>query len=464
MWMFSQYINHRGGDFQQLLASEASLPASPFSSIISSSSSSARLFHPPFSGRTMATEVLNHLRTLLVVLLLLVSCVFGDAVKRADAERKAEKGSNTISSKRRVKRPPKQCRFPAIYNFGDSNSDTGGISAVFYPITMPYGQTYYGKAVGRASDGRLMVDFFAEHLGLPHLSAYLNSVGANYHHGANFATGSATIRMPNKPFLQGGRSPFNLQIQVAQIMQFKERVLDPGTESSARLPKPETFPKGLYMIDIGQNDLADLLKDMDFTMDYKMAIPAIRILIGQLAYQIQNLHFQGGRAFWVHNTGPIGCLPYTLTWVHKPPPPGYLDEHGCIKEQNELAKEFNRQLKDEIMSLRQNLSDATIIYVDVYAAKYGLISDAKNQGFGPPAEICCGYYKSDIRVTCGNWQKINGTDIYGPPCANPSSLISWDGVHYTEAANNWLATRILYGTFSDPPIPMTQACHRQQKT
>ncbi|KAK1374321.1 hypothetical protein POM88_030514 [Heracleum sosnowskyi] len=29
------------------------------------------------------------------------------------------------------------CVFPAIYNFGDSNSDTGGISAAFLPIPNP---------------------------------------------------------------------------------------------------------------------------------------------------------------------------------------------------------------------------------------------------------------------------------------------------------------------------------------
>uniref|UniRef100_A0A6N2KRS3 GDSL esterase/lipase n=1 Tax=Salix viminalis TaxID=40686 RepID=A0A6N2KRS3_SALVM len=29
--------------------------------------------------------------------------------------------------------PMPPCEFPAIYNFGDSNSDTGGISAAFCP-------------------------------------------------------------------------------------------------------------------------------------------------------------------------------------------------------------------------------------------------------------------------------------------------------------------------------------------
>lgn len=51
------------------------------------------------------------------------------------------------------------CTFPAIYNFGDSNSDTGGISASFVPIPAPYGQGFFHKPSGRDCDGRLIIDF-----------------------------------------------------------------------------------------------------------------------------------------------------------------------------------------------------------------------------------------------------------------------------------------------------------------
>lgn len=54
------------------------------------------------------------------------------------------------------------CDIQAIYNFGDSNSDTGGISAVFPPSVPPNGETFFHRPVGRASDGRLMMDFFSK--------------------------------------------------------------------------------------------------------------------------------------------------------------------------------------------------------------------------------------------------------------------------------------------------------------
>ena len=51
------------------------------------------------------------------------------------------------------------CHFPAIYNFGDSNSDTGRMSTAFYQLVWPFGESFFHEAAGRSSDRRLMVDF-----------------------------------------------------------------------------------------------------------------------------------------------------------------------------------------------------------------------------------------------------------------------------------------------------------------
>lgn len=56
----------------------------------------------------------------------------------------------------------KRCQFPAIYNFGDSNSDTGGISASMSPVNPPYGETFFGHPAGRFCDGRLIIDFIGK--------------------------------------------------------------------------------------------------------------------------------------------------------------------------------------------------------------------------------------------------------------------------------------------------------------
>ncbi|KAG9450431.1 hypothetical protein H6P81_010396 [Aristolochia fimbriata] len=83
---------------------------------------------------------------------------------------------------------PPMCYYQNIFNFGDSNSATGT------SLPSPYGKTFFGQPSGRASDGRLIIDFTAERLRLPYLNPYSESAGNNYKNGVNFAAAGATIR------------------------------------------------------------------------------------------------------------------------------------------------------------------------------------------------------------------------------------------------------------------------------
>ena len=76
-------------------------------------------------------------------------------------------------------------------------------------------------------------------------------------------------------------------------------------------------------------------------------------------------------------------------------------------------------------------------------------------------KVCCGYHVKFDHIWCGNKGLVNNTEVYGASCKDPSLFISWDGVHYTEAANQWVANHTQNGSLADPPIPITQACHRQ---
>lgn len=54
---------------------------------------------------------------------------------------------------------------PTLINFGDSNSDTGGVLAgAGLPIGLPHGITFFHRGTGRLGDGRLIIDFFCEFL------------------------------------------------------------------------------------------------------------------------------------------------------------------------------------------------------------------------------------------------------------------------------------------------------------
>lgn len=92
----------------------------------------------------------------------------------------------------------------------------------------------------------------------------------------------------------------------------------------------------------------------------------------------QYAYDHGGRSFWIHNTGPFGCLPYMLELPKVKAT--QLDKAGCSIPLNEAAQFFNHQLKEAVIQLRKQLPLAAITYVDVYSVKYSLITQAKKHG------------------------------------------------------------------------------------
>ncbi|KAL0408558.1 UNVERIFIED_CONTAM: GDSL esterase/lipase [Sesamum radiatum] len=269
------------------------------------------------------------------------------------------------------------CDFPAIFNFGDSNSDTGGLSAAFGQAPPPHGETFFN-----APAGRLLIDLIAERLGLPHLSAFLDSIGSNFSHGANFATAGSTIRPQNTT--------------ISRVGSFQNL-----------LPEEGYFSRALYTFDIGQNDLTAGYKLNLSTEQVKAYVPDV---LDQFSRVIKLLYAQGGRSFWIHNTGPVGCLPYVL-----------------------------------------DRFSVTAAQIDKY-------------GFENPFLVCCGHggkYNYNRFVKCGSKRVVNGTEIVlAKSCKDPSVRISWDGTHFTEAANRWIFDQIVDGSFSDPPVSLKFACNR----
>uniref|UniRef100_A0A5B6YV79 Alpha-L-fucosidase n=1 Tax=Davidia involucrata TaxID=16924 RepID=A0A5B6YV79_DAVIN len=353
------------------------------------------------------------------------------------------------------------CDFPAIFNLGDSNSDTGTLAAAFNWTPPPYGETFFHMPAGRYADGRLIIDFIAASFGLPFLSAYLNSLGSNYKHGANFASAAATIAPPQSIIPVGNYSPFYLDAQYWQFMQFKHRsqiIRKIGGIFKDLVPDEEYFGKALYTFDIGQNDLGSgFLGNMSIE-EVNASVPDV---VNRFTNNVKNIYKLGARSFWIHNTGPIGCLSYILASF--PPTPPEMDAAGCAKRYNEVAQYFNHKLKESIVQLRKDLPLAAITYVDIYSAKYSLFTEPEKYGFELPLVACCGFggrynYQS---LSCGSTITVNGSKIFVGSCKDPSIRVNWDGVHYTEAANKVVFDKISTGAFSDPPIPPRLACHKK---
>ncbi|KAE8678154.1 GDSL esterase/lipase [Hibiscus syriacus] len=342
-------------------------------------------------------------------------------------------------------------KFPSIFNFGDSNSDTGElISAGIESLEQPHGQSYFQIPSGRYCDGRLIIDFLMDAMDLPFLNAYLDSIGIpSFRKGCNFAAAGSTIQ----PASAQAVSPFSFGVQVAQFIRFKGRVLEllaKGKRLYKYLPAQDYFQKGLYMFDIGQNDLAGAF----YSKTYDQVLATIPTILIEFETGIKTLYDQGARNFWIHNTGPLGCLAQNVAKFGTDP--SILNEQGCVSKHNQAAKVFNLQLHALTKKLQGQYMDSNFTYVDIYTIKYNLISNYSKFGFEQPIMACCGFggppLNYDSRIACGKTKEINGATVTAKACNDSSEYINWDGIHYSEAANQYVSSQILTGKYSDPPF------------
>ncbi|ESW27869.1 hypothetical protein PHAVU_003G239200 [Phaseolus vulgaris] len=351
-----------------------------------------------------------------------------------------------------------KCDFEAIFNFGDSNSDTGGFWAAFPAQSPPFGMTYFNKPVGRATDGRLIIDFLAEALGLPFISPYLQSIGSDYTHGANYATLASTVLLPNTSLFVTGISPFSLAIQLNQMKQFKTQVNEVH-EQGSKLPSPDIFGKSLYTFYIGQNDFTSNLASIGIR-GVQQYLPQV---VSQIAATIKELYNLGGRTFLVLNLAPVGCYPSFLVLL--PHNSSDIDQFGCLVSYNNAVREYNTMLKQSLREVRESLSDASVIYVDTHTVLLELFQHPTSHGLKYGTKACCGYgggdYNFDPKLYCGNSKEIHGSKVTATACNDPYNYVSWDGIHATEAANKLTTFAILNGSFSDPPFPFQEHCDLQ---
>ncbi|KAK4435174.1 GDSL esterase/lipase LIP-4 [Sesamum alatum] len=286
---------------------------------------------------------------------------------------------------------------PVIFNFGDSNSDTGGfVAGVGIEYGYPYGRAFFRRPTGRTSDGRLVIDFLCEYLSTHYLSPYLNSLEPDFTNGANFAIAGATT-----------------------------------------LPKYVPFSLGSFG-----------------SLSYAQVIERIPSFISEIKDAMWAIYELGGRNFWVHNTGPLGCLPRELALRSNGNASDY-DEYGCMRSLNEGAKAFNAKLEALSQELRSQMENSTIVYVDVYSIKYDLMANSTYYGFKNPLMACCGYggapYNYNPNRTC--------LDSGHTVCEEETRYINWDGVHYSEAAAAIVASKILSTHYSSPHLQFNFFCN-----
>ncbi|KAJ4798164.1 GDSL esterase/lipase [Rhynchospora pubera] len=351
-----------------------------------------------------------------------------------------------------------KCAFPAIFNFGDSNSDTGGFWAAFPAQHGPFGVTYFHRPAGRASDGRLVIDLLAQALGLPFVSPYLQSIGSDFRHGANFATLASTVLLPQTSLFVSGISPFSLGIQLNQMKELQARSLSLN-QSGLPLPSPDNFAHALYTIDIGQNDFTSNLKSIGVAGVIRY-LPSV---VNQISWTVKELHDLGARNFIVFNLAPIGCYPAFLRQL--PHNAWDVDLYGCMVSYNKAVEYYNKLLLRSLNKIRGIVPGANVVYFDKYAVLLGLFQHPKTHGFFYSTKACCGYgggiHNYNPAVYCGNSKVIKGQNVTATACVDPQNYISWDGIHPTEAANKYVTWALLDGSRSRPTFNFSKFCDLQ---
>ncbi|KAK1274880.1 GDSL esterase/lipase [Acorus gramineus] len=167
-----------------------------------------------------------------------------------------------------------------------------------------------------------------------------------------------------------------------------------------------------------------------------------------------HVHIEAARAVIDHGAAqlivpgnfPIGCMPSYLTTFYDRNPGAY-DQNNCLKNFNSFAEFHNLQLTNALSKLRIEYPRIKIMYADYYNSFLQLFSRASVLGFDRNSLLksCCGKggdYNFDVRNMCGM------QDV--PVCASPETMISWDGVHLTQAAYNVMADELMMGGYTSP--------------
>ncbi|MFQ6641879.1 hypothetical protein Gotur_016909 [Gossypium turneri] len=330
--------------------------------------------------------------------------------------------------------------FTSIFSFGDSLTDTGNLVEISLlesnklpPSAFPpNGRTFFHHPSGRRCDGRLVIDFLAEALGIPFLQpSYTTKVGRlqKFQKGMNFAVAGATAL--NSSFLQeNGIHNRSTNISLGDELNSFKHLLPSLCSSSAdckKLLRNSLIVMGV----IGGNDYNHAFREKNNEAARKF----VPLVVHTIASAIHELIELGAVTFLVPGNFPIGCSPDLLTNYQGSNKDKYDPLTGCLTWLNQFSQHHNKLLRTELEKLRNRHPDINIVYADYYNIAMRFYHSPKQFGFKETLKACCGIgglYNYNSSRSCG----------YPPlksSCNDPSSYISWDGIHYTEAANKWLA-------------------------
>ncbi|RLN17987.1 hypothetical protein C2845_PM02G15370 [Panicum miliaceum] len=329
-------------------------------------------------------------------------------------------------------------RYTRVFCFGNSLTDTR--NAVIFPLTAggsftrpPYGETQFGHPSGRASDGRLIIDFLVEELKVPQPAPYLaGRTAADFLNGTNFAAGGATALDPAFLASRGldmhcGFTEQRKILETSFLFVGEIGVNDYLYALSSNHSVDVTASLAPHIIGAIRSVLTVRINSTDSTSYIYVTSadePSLASSLDTDAWDRAHAPWVSAGASTVVVTGmlPLGCEPQLLALF-----PGSSGDHdlatGCTAREVAELHNCTEAYPCMLGELRLAHPGKSLLYADIYRPVVKAVASPTSYGFGsrPLGGGGGGAYNFNLTAFCG----APGSTA----CADPSKPVLWDGIH-----------------------------------
>lgn len=330
---------------------------------------------------------------------------------------------------------------PALFIFGDSLADPGNnnyITSLSKANNPPNGMDFPGGyPTGRFTNGRTSMDIVGQLAGFTEfIPPYLapNTTGRIILNGVNYASGAAGI-LDSSGYILFGRIPMNKQLEY--FANTKAQIVAQLGEAAGM----ELVSKAIYASVLGSNDYVNNYYQPLSPIGNLTSVEVSDLLIRDYRGQLTRLYSMGARKIVVAALGPLGCIPFQLTFR-------FSRNGECSEKVDAEARMFNAGLLDLVKQLNAELPGAMFVYADAYKSVAEMIATPSQFGLSVVDKGCCG--------AIGSYKGVVPCVQILQPCSNRFDYLFWDPYHPTDKANMVIAHEFWEGNAWTYPMNIKQ--------